>query len=117
VFLAALLTVIGYSVNDSVVVFDRVRELRKTRAPFPEVMSSAVLQTLPRTVNTGIGVLFVLTALLFLGDGSLADFATALLVGLVAGTVSTVLTAAPVAITLENRLSPVDRPFPKRASV
>ncbi|MEU4766982.1 protein translocase subunit SecD [Actinosynnema sp. NPDC023794] len=103
VFLAALLTVIGYSVNDSVVVFDRVRELRRTRAPFPEVMSSAVLQTLPRTVNTGIGVLFVLAALLVLGDGSLADFSTALLIGLVAGTVSTVLTAAPVAIVLEDR--------------
>ncbi|ONI85582.1 protein translocase subunit SecDF [Saccharothrix sp. ALI-22-I] len=103
VFLAALLTVIGYSVNDSVVVFDRVRELRQTRAPFPEVMSSAVLQTLPRTVNTGIGVLFVLAALLVLGDGSLADFATALLIGLVAGTISTVLTAAPVAIALEDR--------------
>ena len=103
VFLAALLTVIGYSVNDSVVVFDRVRELRGTRAPFPDVMSSAVLQTLPRTVNTGIGVLFVLAALLVLGDGSLADFSTALLIGLVAGTVSTVLTAAPVAIALEER--------------
>ncbi|NUT50029.1 MAG: protein translocase subunit SecD, partial [Saccharothrix sp.] len=103
VFLAALLTVIGYSVNDSVVVFDRVRELRWTRAPFPDVMSSAVLQTLPRTVNTGIGVLFVLAALLVLGDGSLADFSTALLIGLVAGTVSTVVTAAPVAIVLEDR--------------
>ncbi|MFE2751230.1 protein translocase subunit SecD [Actinosynnema sp. NPDC059335] len=103
VFLAALLTVIGYSVNDSVVVFDRVRELRRTRAPFPDVMSSAVLQTLPRTVNTGIGVLFVLAALLVLGDGSLADFSTALLIGLVAGTISTVLTAAPVAIVLEGR--------------
>ncbi|GAA1283313.1 protein translocase subunit SecD [Saccharothrix xinjiangensis] len=103
VFLAALLTVIGYSVNDSVVVFDRVRELRRSGGPFPGVMSSAVLQTLPRTVNTGIGVLFVLAALLVLGDGSLADFATALLIGLVAGTASTVLTAAPVAIVLEGR--------------
>ncbi|MFC6092037.1 protein translocase subunit SecD [Saccharothrix lopnurensis] len=103
VFLAALLTVIGYSVNDSVVVFDRVRELRRAGGPFPDVMSSAVLQTLPRTVNTGIGVLFVLAALLVLGDGSLADFATALLIGLVAGTASTVLTAAPVAIVLEER--------------
>ncbi|GLZ32135.1 protein translocase subunit SecDF [Lentzea sp. NBRC 105346] len=105
VFLAALLTVIGYSVNDSVVVFDRLRELRGSRlkAPYPQVVSSAVLQTVPRTVNTGIGVLFVLAALLVLGDGSLADFATALLVGLVAGTASTVVTAAPVVIALESR--------------
>ncbi|GAA3459336.1 protein translocase subunit SecD [Saccharothrix longispora] len=113
VFLAALLTVIGYSVNDSVVVFDRVRELRRGGGrPFPDVMSDAVLQTLPRTVNTGIGVLFVLAALLFLGDGSLADFATALLIGLVAGTASTVLTAAPVAIALESR-SPTRTPAPR----
>jgi SecD/SecF fusion protein len=101
VFLAALLTVIGYSVNDTVVVFDRVRELRG-RGPFPEVVGKAVLQTLPRTVNTGIGVLFVLGALLILGDRSLADFALALLLGLVVGTVSTVATAGPVAILLER---------------
>ncbi|GGP43648.1 protein translocase subunit SecD [Saccharothrix coeruleofusca] len=105
VFLAALLTVIGYSVNDSVVVFDRVRELRRAQGdqPFATVVGNAVLQTVPRTVNTGIGVLFVLAALLVLGDGSLADFATALLIGLVAGTTSTVVTAAPVAIALERR--------------
>ncbi len=102
VFLAALLTVIGYSVNDTVVVFDRVRELRGKRS-FPEAVGSAVLQTLPRTINTGIGVLFVLGALLFLGDGSLADFALALLLGLVIGTVSTVVTAGPAAIMLDKR--------------
>ncbi|MET0132013.1 MAG: protein translocase subunit SecD [Kibdelosporangium sp.] len=105
VFLAALLTVIGYSVNDSVVVFDRVRELRGQRKnePFARVVGAAVLQTLPRTVNTGIGVLFVLGALLVLGDGSLADFAFALLLGLVTGTVSTVATAGPVAVLLDKR--------------
>jgi SecD/SecF fusion protein len=102
VFLAALLTVIGYSVNDTVVVFDRVRELRGSR-PFARVVGDAVLQTLPRTVNTGTGVLFVLGALLFLGDGSLADFALALLLGLVIGTVSTVATAGPAAILLDRR--------------
>ncbi|WP_370948467.1 protein translocase subunit SecD [Amycolatopsis sp. cg5] len=105
VFLAALLTVIGLSVNDSVVVFDRVRELRAARPKdgFASVMSAAVLQTLPRTVNTCLGVLFMLLALLVLGDGSLADFAVALLIGLAAGTASTVLTAAPVAIMLDAR--------------
>jgi SecD/SecF fusion protein len=105
VFLAALLTVIGYSVNDTVVVFDRVRELRR-RAPrgtFARTVGTAVLQTLPRTVNTGIGVLFVLGALLVLGDGSLSDFALALLLGLVTGTASTVITAGPVAILLDRR--------------
>ncbi|PWK82186.1 protein translocase subunit secF /protein translocase subunit secD [Lentzea atacamensis] len=110
VFLAALLTVIGYSVNDSVVVFDRLRSLRGSRlsASYPDLVSDAVVQTVPRTVNTGIGVLFVLSALLVLGDGSLANFATALLIGLIAGTLSTVVTAAPVAMWLESR-------WPRRA--
>jgi SecD/SecF fusion protein len=105
VFLAALLTVIGYSVNDTVVVFDRVRELRARRPgnPFARTVGTAILQTLPRTVNTGIGVLFVLTALLVLGDGSLADFALAMLLGLLIGTISTITTAGPVAIILNDR--------------
>lgn len=104
VFLAALLTIIGYSVNDTVVVFDRLRELRSGNrgVPFARHVGQAVLQTLPRTVNTGIGVLFVLGALLFLGDGALADFALALLLGLVAGTASTIVTAGPVAILLDR---------------
>lgn len=62
-----------------------------------------MLQTLPRTVNTGIGVLFVLGTLLVLGDGSLGDFALALLLGLVVGTASTVVMAGPVAILLDHR--------------
>jgi SecD/SecF fusion protein len=117
VFLAALLTIIGYSVNDTVVVFDRLRELRgrDPRAPFTRQMGTAVLQTLPRTVNTGIGVLFVLGALLVLGDGSLADFALALLVGLVAGTTSTIVTAGPVAALLVRDTAPrAPRPVPSR---
>jgi SecD/SecF fusion protein len=114
VFLAALLTVIGYSVNDSVVVFDRVRELRGRREPFARTVGKAVLQTLPRTVNTGIGVLFVLGALLLLGDGSLADFALVLLLGLVTGTVSTVATAGPVAILLDRRNPGASRPAQRK---
>jgi SecD/SecF fusion protein len=113
VFLAALLTVIGYSVNDTVVVFDRVRELRGRR-PFANVVGDAVLQTLPRTVNTGIGVLFVLSALLVLGDGSLADFALALLLGLVIGTISTITTAGPAAIMLDRRWPGAGRSKPVR---
>ena len=62
VFLAALLTVIGYSVNDSVVVFDRVRELWGTQRKlgFARVVNSAIVQTVPRTVNTGLGAVFIL---------------------------------------------------------
>ncbi|MFB9319270.1 protein translocase subunit SecD [Cryptosporangium minutisporangium] len=106
VFLAALLTVIGYSVNDSVVIFDRIRERWRganRRAPFADVANEAVLQTVPRTVNTGLGALFILTALAVLGGDSLTDFAIALLVGVIVGTASSALTATPMAVLLENR--------------
>lgn len=104
IFLAALLTVIGYSVNDSVVVFDRLRELwAKARGrPLADVANRAVLQTVPRTVNTGMGALFILTALAVLGGDSLADFALALLIGIVVGTYSSVMTAVPAALLLER---------------
>ncbi|WP_225889138.1 protein translocase subunit SecD [Streptomyces resistomycificus] len=105
VFLAALLTVIGYSVNDSVVVFDRIRELgrRDGKAPLARVANEALLQTLPRTVNTGMGAAFILTALAVLGGETLTDFALALLVGLVVGTYSSMFTATPLAIQLHQR--------------
>ncbi|MQA79421.1 MAG: protein translocase subunit SecD [Streptosporangiales bacterium] len=108
VFLAALLTVIGYSVNDSVVVFDRIREVwrdnrGKKRAPFAEVANMAVLRTVPRTVNTGMGALFILAALAVLGGDSLTDFSVALLVGIVAGTFSTVFTATPIVVGLASK--------------
>jgi SecD/SecF fusion protein len=105
VFLAALLTVIGYSVNDTVVVFDRVRELwgANRETPFARIANRAALQTVPRTVNTGIGAVFILTALAMLGGDSLTDFAIALLVGIGIGTWSSVFAATPLAIALESR--------------
>ncbi|MFD0899809.1 protein translocase subunit SecD [Actinomadura sediminis] len=104
VFLAALLTVIGYSVNDSVVVFDRVRELwgANPKKPFAEVANMGVLQTIPRTINTGMGALFILGALAVLGGDSLTDFAIALLIGIVVGTYSSVFTGTPLAIMFER---------------
>jgi SecD/SecF fusion protein len=105
VFLAALLTVIGYSVNDTVVVFDRVRELwgAQRKRGFDRVVNSAILQTVPRTVNTGLGAVFILTALAVLGGDSLTDFAVALLIGILVGTYSSMFTAGPLAIELEKR--------------
>ncbi|MGC5262025.1 protein translocase subunit SecD [Streptomyces cyaneofuscatus] len=117
IFLAALLTVIGYSVNDSVVVFDRVRELwagnRKT--PLATIARRAVLQTVPRTVNTGMGALFILVALAVLGGDSLTDFALALLIGIVVGTWSSVFTAVPGALVLE-RTTTAPPPVPGKSS-
>lgn len=109
VFLAALLTVIGYSVNDSVVVFDRIRELVKAtprgKTPFARLANTGCLQTVPRTVNTGLGAVFILTALAVLGAGSLVDFALALLIGVAVGTYSSVFLATPLAVTFESRRS------------
>ena len=104
VFLAALLTVIGYSINDSVVVFDRIRERRRERVnePLVTVANDACLDTIPRTVNTGLGALFILVSLYFLGAETLTDFALALLIGIVVGTYSSVFTAAPLAVALER---------------
>ncbi|MFP4074123.1 MAG: protein translocase subunit SecD, partial [Actinomycetota bacterium] len=105
VFLASLLTVIGYSVNDSVVIFDRVRERLGIRPddPIEEVANEACLQTLPRTINTGMGALLILVSLYFLGGDTLSDFALALLIGTVVGSYSSIFTASPLAIYLEGR--------------
>jgi SecD/SecF fusion protein len=105
VFLAALLTVVGYSVNDSVVVFDRVRErLReRRRQPLVGLVNDACLQTIPRTVNTGLGALFILAALFVLGGETLTDFALALLVGILVGTYSSVFVAAPLLVAFAQR--------------
>ncbi len=104
VFLAAALTIVGLSVNDSVVVFDRVRErwAANPKAPFAKVCNTAVLQTVPRTINTGLGAMFILGALAILGGDSLTDFSIALLLGLLVGTLSSVFTATPLAVVLQG---------------
>lgn len=111
VFVAALLTVIGYSGNNSVVVFDRIRERWRSGAgaSFAQLTNRAILQTLPRTLNTGLGAAFIRTALAVLGGEALGDFALALLVGLVIGTYSSVFTAAPVALELQAHISSTPR--------
>ncbi|MFO7298576.1 MAG: protein translocase subunit SecD [Actinomycetes bacterium] len=117
VFLAALLTVIGYSVNDSVVIFDRIREQRKLRPedPLPEVVNDSALQTIPRTINTGMGALFILFALWLLGGDTLGDFALALIIGTIAGTYSSILSASPIYLALEERFpAPVVEPEPEQ---
>lgn len=115
VFLAAALTIIGVSVNDSIVTLDRVRELwaRRRTGPLGRVVNDAVLETAPRTVNTGLGAMFVLAALTLLGGSSLADFALALLLGLLVGTYSSAFTAAPLLLLLE-RWSTAPPPMPPR---
>jgi SecD/SecF fusion protein len=118
VFLAALLTVIGYSVNDSVVVFDRVRERLRARTrrrePLEKLVNDACLQTIPRTVNTGLGALFILAALFVLGGDTLTDFALALLAGILVGTWSSVFVAAPLLVAFERRWGGAAGTMPSR---
>jgi len=105
IFLAAALTIVGLSVNDTVVVYDRVRErLRlRDREEFGSMVNSASLQTVPRTINTGLGAMIILVALVFLGGDSLTNFAVALLAGLVIGTLSSVFLASPLVVLFEKR--------------
>ena len=104
VFLAAILSIIGLSVNDTIVVFDRIREGRalEPHKSLSDVTSEAVLQTLPRTINTGLGALFILGALFFLGGSSLMDFSLALILGLSIGTYSSIFAASPLALLFEK---------------
>ncbi|HSF36160.1 MAG TPA: protein translocase subunit SecD [Nocardioides sp.] len=99
IFLAAAMTIIGLSVNDTVVVFDRIRERwwgSKPEDDFTDVANKAAVETIPRTVNTGLGTMFILAALVILGGDSLQDFAIALLVGLIVGTASSVFVSTPL---------------------
>lgn len=116
VYLAAALTIVGLSVNDTVVVFDRVRELwaGNPTDPFAKSANTAVLQTIPRTINTGLGAMFILAALALLGGDSLTDFAIALLIGLFVGTYSSAFTATPLAVVLQQRSGKQTPPRTKR---
>ncbi len=115
VFLAAALTIIGVSVNDSVVTMDRIREtwsLHRSR-PLAQVANDAIIATAPRTINTGLGAFFILGALTVLGGRSLTDFALALLIGLFVGTYSSAFVAVPLTLLFERRNS-APPPMPKR---
>jgi SecD/SecF fusion protein len=118
VFLAAVLSIIGLAVNDTIVVFDRIREHTSENRgrPLRAVVNQAILQTIPRTINTGLGAMFILAALAFLGGDSLTDFAIALLIGLSVGIMSTIFTASAIAVVLEERW-PFDPSGPRTSVV
>ena len=100
--LAALLAVIGYSLNDTIVVFDRIREnfRRIRKSPAQEVINRSLNQTLSRTLVTSLTTLLVLLALFFLGGELIHAFATALIVGVVIGTYSSIFVASAAALAL-----------------
>jgi preprotein translocase subunit SecF len=105
-FLTALLTVIGFSVQDTIVVFDRIRENSTIyrRLPFETLVNHSIIQTLQRSINTQLmTVEFMLLALVLFGGLTLRQFAVILLVGLFSGTYSSIFIAAPVLVVWENR--------------
>lgn len=103
-FITALLTVIGFSVHDTIVVFDRIRENLKKHGeyPFEEVVNHSILQTFARSLNTSLTVVLVLLALYFFGGSSIKTFILALLIGIISGTYSSIFNAAPLLVTWHN---------------
>ncbi len=104
-FLTALLTVIGFSVHDTIVVFDRIRENRSLyrRLDFETLVNHSIVQTLDRSINTQLTVMFTLLALLLYGGVTTRHFVTILLIGVLSGTYSSIFNAAPVLVVWENR--------------
>jgi preprotein translocase subunit SecF len=104
---AALLTIVGYSLNDTIVVFDRIREnVRRYRGRnFPHVINRSINETLSRTLLTSATTLIVVAALFIIGGGVIHDFAFALLVGIIAGTYSSIFVASPVLLIWSGQSS------------
>ena len=102
--IAALLTIIGYSLNDTIVVYDRIRENIKAvrKQPLKELVNSSINQVLSRTVLTSATTLLVVLALFFLGGAVIHDFAFALLVGIIVGTYSSIFVASPTVLVWET---------------
>jgi preprotein translocase subunit SecF len=102
-FVTAVLTVIGFSVHDTIVVFDRVREnLRRRRGSFEEVVNVSILETFARSINTSLTVLLTLLALFLFGGQSIRYFVLALLIGIASGTYSSIFYASPLLVTWHN---------------
>lgn len=97
---AALLTIVGYSINDTIVIFDRIREDTRlfNKKPEPDIVNLSINQTLSRTLLTSLSTLLVVVALFFLGGAVINDFAFVLLVGIISGSYSTIFVAAPLLV-------------------
>ena len=103
--IAALLTIIGYSLNDTIIIFDRIREnLRKHQKKTPELLiNRSVNETLSRTILTSLTTLVVVVALFVLGGGIIHDFAFAMIVGVFIGTYSSIYVASPILLAWQGR--------------
>ena len=99
-FVTAMLTVIGFSVHDTIVVFDRIRENKARHAgePFPDIVNHSILQTFGRSIMTSLTVVITLLALLLFGGAAIQDFVLALLIGIISGTYSSIFVASPLLV-------------------
>jgi len=104
-FVAAMLTIIGYSINDTIIIFDRIRENLKARKKesLEELVNSSLNQTLARSINTSLTTLLAVGAVFVFGGKTTQDFALALIVGIVSGTYSSLFVASPVWVWWKNR--------------
>lgn len=103
--LAALLAIVGYSLNDTIVVYDRIRENMKGtgKANFINIVNASINETLSRTILTSLTTALVLISLFFLGGGVIHDFAFAMIVGVMVGTYSSIFIASPVVISMQPK--------------
>ena len=108
-FITALLTVIGFSVHDTIVVFDRIRENLKKHPDqsFEEVVNHSLTQTLGRSLTTSLTVIFVLLALFLFGGASIKSFVLALLIGIVSGTFSSIFNASPLLVVWSKTITKI----------
>jgi preprotein translocase subunit SecF len=110
-FVVALLALLGYCINDVIVIFDRVREHLNANAhakieePFDQLVGKSIIETLGRSINTALTVVIALTALIYLGGEATRNFAIVMLVGVVAGTFSSICRSAPLLIPIANRFA------------
>lgn len=104
-FVAALLTIVGYSINDTIVIFDRIREKMhySKRDTFEGLTNQALLDTLPRSINTSATTLLPILAILFLGGTTIQTFMVALLIGMLSGTYSSIFVASPILVEWNER--------------
>jgi preprotein translocase subunit SecF len=105
--IAAILTIIGYSLNDTIVVFDRIRENtpQSRTIGYAGIVNNSINMTLSRSINTSVTTLFPVIVLLILGTTALKDFALALVIGIISGTYSSIFFASPILVAWNNRFS------------
>jgi preprotein translocase SecF subunit len=113
-FLTAMLTVVAFSVQDSIVIFDRIREnLPKRRSePYETVVNRSILETIHRSLATQLNAVFIMVAILLFGGATIRQFIAILLIGLLSGTYSSIFTAVPLLVAWEKG----ELPFARRAA-